>query len=246
MARTAALLVIGNELLSGKVQDANTVCLARTLRSLGIDFRRVVTIPDELSLIAWEVNALRGTHDLLFTSGGIGPTHDDLTIAGVAAALGRRVVRSPEIITLLQDRLGETVTDGHLAMASVVEGTELYKNTDGLIPWPTMIVGNVYILPGVPEVFSLMVEGLVPRLRGDEAPFVNRSVLLYGDEGTLKPFIDAVVENFPDVSIGSYPRWKDPDYTVKVTFDGRDAMRVTSAAKFFVASVSPALVHRVE
>lgn len=244
MARTAALLVIGNEILSGKVQDANTVCLAREIRALGVELLRVVTIPDEVALIAAEVNALRNTHDLVFTSGGVGPTHDDLTVAGVALALGRAVVRDEAVMELLREHYADKLTDGHLHMADVVEGTELYA---GDTPrWPTMVVGNVFVLPGVPEIFAVKLRGLLPRLRGDDAPFVNRSVYLHGDEGTLKPFIDAVVERFSDVSVGSYPRWRDPEYSVRVTFDGRDAARVREAADVFVASIPPHLLHRVE
>ncbi|MEI8255476.1 MAG: molybdopterin-binding protein, partial [Deltaproteobacteria bacterium] len=100
--RTAAHLVIGNEILSGKIQDANTFALARELRSLGIELRRVTVIPDDVDLIAGEVNALRNTHDYLFTSGGVGPTHDDVTIEGIARALGRRVVRNPQVEQMLR------------------------------------------------------------------------------------------------------------------------------------------------
>jgi molybdenum cofactor synthesis domain-containing protein len=105
MARTAAMLVIGNEILSGKVQDANTQALALTLRGLGIELRRVVTVPDEVALIAAELNALRAQFDYVFTSGGVGPTHDDVTIAAAARALGRQVVRNPALEALLRGLL---------------------------------------------------------------------------------------------------------------------------------------------
>ncbi len=103
MGRTAAALIIGNEILSGKVQDTNTGSLARELRALGVELKRVVVVPDEVPLIASELNALRLTHDMVFTSGGVGPTHDDVTVEGVARALGRRVVRHPEVEALLRD-----------------------------------------------------------------------------------------------------------------------------------------------
>lgn len=238
MARTAAALVIGNEILSGKVQDANTHTLARALRPLGIELRRVVVVPDEIDLIAGEVNALRCTHDHLFTSGGVGPTHDDLTVAAVARALGRRVVRSPVIEGLLRAHYGERCTEGHLRMADVVEGTELHPGLDAR--WPTMVLGNVYVLPGVPQIFEYKLRGLLERLRGDDAPFVLRRVYCSGDEGEIKSFIDDVVERFPDVSVGSYPRFDDPDHRVQVTFDGRDESRVDAAQRAFV----DALPHR--
>ncbi|MDO9020512.1 MAG: competence/damage-inducible protein A [Deltaproteobacteria bacterium] len=232
MNRTAAALVIGNELLSGKVHDANTHTLARALRPLGIELRRVVVIPDEVELIAAEVNSLRLAHDFVFTSGGVGPTHDDVTVEGIALGLGRRVVRSAAIEALLREHYGARLTDGHLHMADVVEGTELFP---GASPsWPTMVLGNVFVLPGVPQIFAFKLEGLLPRLRGDEAPFVLRSVECAIDEGPLKPYLDAIVARFADVAVGSYPHWGDDAHRVRVTFDGRDPARVSGAHEAFV------------
>lgn len=235
MNRTAAALVIGNELLSGKVHESNTLTLARALRPLGIELRRVVVIPDEVALIAAEVNSLRLAHDFVFTSGGVGPTHDDVTVEGIALGLGRRVVRNAVVEALLREHYGARLTDGHLHMADVVEGTELYP---GVTPaWPTMVLGNVFVLPGVPQIFALKLEGLLPRLRGDEAPFVLRSVDCNIDEGPLKPYLDAVVARFGDVAVGSYPHWGDDDHRVRVTFDGRDLARVVEAQGAFVREI---------
>lgn len=235
MNRTAAALVIGNEILSGKVHESNTLTLARALRPLGIELRRIVVIPDEIDLIASEVNQLRLAHDFLFTSGGVGPTHDDVTVEGIALGLGRRVVRSPAVESLLREHYSERVTEGHLHMADVVEGTELYAGSSPT--WPTMVVGNVFVLPGVPQIFALKLEGLLPRLRGTEAPFVLQSVYCGIDEGPLKPYLDAVVAHFADISVGSYPRWDDGEHRVRVTFDGRDRERVVAAQSFFATSL---------
>lgn len=244
MARTAAALVIGNEILSGKVQDANTATLARELRSLGVELTRVVVIPDEVHLIAAEINALRHAYDLVFTSGGVGPTHDDVTVEGLARALGRRVVRSPAVESLLRAHYGERCTEGHLRMADVVEGTELYGGADPR--WPTMVLGNIFVLPGVPEIYRYKLEGLRPRLVGADAPFVLRSVYTALDEGEIKHAIDAVVVRFGDVAVGSYPRWRDPEYAVRVTFDGRDGARVREAAEAFAALLPAGAVIRSE
>lgn len=244
MGRTAAALVIGNEILSGKVQDANVVELARFLRALGVELRRVVVVADEVETIAAEVNALRQTHDLLFTSGGVGPTHDDVTVAGVARALGRPVVRSAAVEALLRGYYGSALRPGHLHMADIVEGTELYP---GLSPeWPTMVLGNVFILPGIPEIFRFKLSGLTERLRGDDLPFSLRAVYCALEEAELRPSLDAVVARFPDIFVGSYPRWRDPEYAVRVTFDGRDATQVAAAADHFVSLLDPASVVRRE
>ncbi len=244
MARTAALLVIGNEILSGKVQDANTQTLALSLRALGIELRRTVTVPDEVELIAAELSSLRTGYDYVFTSGGIGPTHDDVTIAAVARSLGRRVVRSPSVEALLRAHYGERITAGHLTMADVVEGTEFYVGESPT--WPAMVLGNVFILPGIPEIFARKLAGLRPRLQGDEAPFVLRSVYTAADEGEIKPHLDAVVADFPDVAVGSYPRLNDPAYSVRVTFDGRDLTRVEAAATAFLQRLPPEHLVRAE
>lgn len=244
MGRTAAALVIGNEILSGKVQDANVVELARFLRALGVELRRVVVVADEIETIAAEVNALRQTHDLLFTSGGVGPTHDDVTVAGVARALGRPVVRSEAVVALLRAYYGDALRPGHLHMADVVEGTELFP---GLSPqWPTMVLGNVFILPGIPEIFRFKLSGLIERLRGADAPFTLRAVYCAIEEAELRPSLDAVVARFPDVFVGSYPRWRDPEYAVRVTFDGRDAAQVHAAAAHFTALLDPMAIVRTE
>ncbi len=245
MGRTAAALIIGNEILSGKTQDANTFALANELRSLGIELRRVVVVPDEIDVIAGEVNSLRATHDFLFTSGGVGPTHDDVTIEAVARALGRRVVRFPAVEKLLRDHYRQRTTEGHLRMADLVEGMELLLPPDGG-SWPTFVLGNVFVLPGVPEIFRLKLGTLRAHLASGDPAFVLRSVYTRGDEGEIKHWIDEVVGRFHDVSIGSYPRFRDDDHNVRVTFDGRNAERVAAAASAFVSLLPSSLVVRVD
>src|SRR5438876_153397 len=124
-AKTAAVLVIGNELLSGRVEDANVAVLARALRDLGVELRRVVMVQDDIPTIAREVKELAKTHDWLFTSGGVGPTHDDVTIEAVAEAFGVGVVTSPLMEKMLRDHYQERITDGHLRMALIPEGAAL-------------------------------------------------------------------------------------------------------------------------
>jgi molybdenum cofactor synthesis domain-containing protein len=245
MARTAAALVIGNEILTGKVQDANTVALAQELRTLGIELRRVVVVPDEVDVIATEVNSLRATHDLLFTSGGVGPTHDDVTIPAVARAFGRRVVRFPDVERRLREFYGARCTEDHLHMADLIEGVEL-AFVPGGSEWPTLIMGNVFILPGVPELYRAKLVTVRGRLAGPERGFVVRSVYTRGDEGTIKPWIDEVVARFPDVMVGSYPKFQNPDHNVRITFDGRDATRVETAADAFTTLLPAALFIRRE
>lgn len=246
MARTAAALVIGNELLSGKIQDTNSHDLACFLRSLGVVLARIVTVPDDLSVIAAALGELRARFDLVFTSGGIGPTHDDVTIEAVALALGRATRRDESMQRALRHYYGDRCTEDHLRMATVVEGTELYFGEDGRAPWPVMTLGSMYLLPGVPQLFRMHLDLLRSRLAGDEPRFVLASVYCRADEGLLKPHIDAVVQRFSDVSVGSYPRWFDEEFSVRITFDGVTAPRVGEAVDALIERIPPSWLVRVE
>lgn len=241
--KSAAALVVGNELLSGKVQDENVVALARTLRALGITLRRVVMVLDDVGTIVQEVRRLSSEHDVVFTSGGVGPTHDDLTVEAVAHAFGRRVVPNPAMEAMLRAHYRERCTDGHLRMALVPEGADLAVSKE--VTWPTIIVQNVWLLPGVPEIFRLKLGVVRERLAGG-IPFVSRAVFTMMDEGHLKPLLDAVVAAHPDVEVGSYPRWSDPTYRTKLTFDGRNADSVAAAVDAFVKLLPAGEPQRIE
>jgi len=234
-AGVAAALVIGNEILSGKVEEANVAVLARTLRGLGIALRRVVVVVDDVETIAREVRELSAAHDWVFTSGGVGPTHDDVTVEAVAKAFGVRVVSSPEMESMLREHYGSRCTEGHLRMALVPEGAALEVTRE--ITWPTIRLRNTWLLPGIPEVFRMKLPVVVARIAADGArpAFVSHAVYTNMDEGNLKPLLDQVVARFPDVEIGSYPKWLDPAYKTKLTFDGRDEARVLAARDAFVA-----------
>jgi molybdenum cofactor synthesis domain-containing protein len=241
---TAAILVIGNEILSGKVEEANVAVLARELRRLGILLQRVVVVMDDVETIAREVKELSAAHDWLFTSGGVGPTHDDVTVEAVARAFGVPVVSSPEMEAMLRGHYGERTTDGHLRMALVPQGAALEVSEQ--VTWPTMRLGNTWLLPGIPEVFRMKLPVVVARVGAGEAAFVTHAVYVKLDEGVLKPQLDAVVARFEDVSVGSYPKWLDPAYKTKITFDGRDEARVVAARDAFVALLPPGEPQRVD
>lgn len=228
--RTAAALVIGNEILGGKIRESNVYELATLLRSLGIDLRRVHVVPDVLETIASEVRALSDEHDYVFTSGGVGPTHDDVTIAAIASAFGVPVSRDPDMERLLRRHYGEAATENHLILANVPEGAE--KVYGSRSPWPVTVLRNVWILPGIPEIFRMKLHIVRERLQGAR-PFVSRAVFTKLDEAQLKPLLDETVVRHPEVDVGSYPRWNDPQYETKITFDGRDAAAVERAFEDF-------------
>jgi len=243
VAENAAALIVGNELLSGKVAEANLVVLARTLRPLGVRLARATFLPDELELLAREIRALAAAYPLVFTSGGVGPTHDDVTIEAVAQAFGTRAVEHPHLAELIVRAYGERCTPDHLRMALVPEGATLAPSPAG--GWPTPVFANVWMLPGVPEVFREKLDTVRAWVRGP-APFASRAVYTRLEETGLKGLIDAVVAGHPDVEVGSYPRWFEPSYKTKITFDARDPEAVERGARAFVASLPEGALVRVE
>jgi len=242
-ASTAAAIVIGNELLSGKVEERNLLELSRMLRELGIRFVRAVVIGDEIPVIRREVEELSRTVDVVFTSGGVGPTHDDVTIEAVAQAFGVDCVVDPVLERLLKKVYGESLTEAHLRMALIPRGSELVRKSDA--HWPATLVRNVFVLPGVPEIFRMKLESVRAHLTGSR-PFVSQAAFVNLEEVDLKERLDAVVTRHPDVEVGSYPKWRDPSYRTKVTFDARDRAAVESALADFLALVESSLVVRVE
>lgn len=232
VSHTAAALLVGNELLTGKVHEANLVELARTLRTVGVKLLRVVMVPDDMKVIADEVRALSAAYDVVFTSGGVGPTHDDITIEAVAQGFGVNAVVHPEFEQLLRNVYGAKMTDGHLRMALVPEGAELVSHPDAR--WPTVLMKNVWILPGVPEAFRMKLAVVRDRVRG-ASQFVAREIFTNMDEPDLKPLLDAVVAGHPEVDVGSYPKWFDARYKTKVTFDATDRAKLDAAVAEFLS-----------
>ncbi|HTO98127.1 MAG TPA: molybdopterin-binding protein [Myxococcales bacterium] len=238
---SAAILVIGNEILSAKVQDENGPWLARELRGLGVDLRRMETLPDEVPLIVDALRRCLAQAKWVFTSGGIGPTHDDVTIAAVAQAFGRPVVHDPRTLELLRSRFQEPLKPALRRLAEVPEGARVEFHEGYL--FPVISLENVVILPGVP---SLLREGFTRlRERFRVSPIHSRALYFTVGEGTLAEHLDAAVARFPAVGIGSYPRFDTADYRVKVTFDGRDESQVRSAADF-LKSLLPSSIVREE
>ncbi len=191
---------------------------------------------DELETIAGEVAALAASHDVVFTSGGVGPTHDDVTVAAVARAFGTSVARSPEIEAMLRAYYGDRITEGHLAMAKVPEGARLSRRAGGV--WPAIIKENVWVLPGVPQIFAMKMQ-LVAEELGTGRGWVSLAVCTTLDEGNLKDHLDRVVEAHPQVDIGSYPTWDDVGYRTKLTFDGLDEAAVRRACDALIERLAP-------
>jgi molybdenum cofactor synthesis domain-containing protein len=242
MAKTAAIILIGNEILSGKVVDANASYLCRELRALGVDVRRISVIPDEVDLIAAEVQAFSRSFDVVFTSGGVGPTHDDVTMDGVARAFGVPVIRDARLVQMLERYAKGRLNEARLRMADVPEGAELMAGE--ALMFPAVVVRNVYVLPGVPEIFRQKFEALKEHFR--ETPFHLCSIFVNVPEGTLADYLNELLRGHPDLLLGSYPELSNPEYKVKVTLESKDREYVARAVDQLLEQLPPGSVVRIE
>jgi FAD synthetase len=237
----AAILLIGNELLSGKVEDENARYLTRQLRQLGVTVARIEVVPDVESEIADSVKALAERFDLLFTSGGVGPTHDDVTLPAVASAFGMGILRHPELERVLRAHGGDKLHERDLRMADVPAGARLEYGPGGPGDvWPVVVVRNVWILPGVPSIFRRKFEAVRELFRAE--PIFARALYSREGEGAIAGVLDQVVAEFPGVEIGSYPNLEARDHKVKITCDGRDGDAVDAALATLVRLLGAAVV----
>ncbi|MBF0267413.1 MAG: competence/damage-inducible protein A [Alphaproteobacteria bacterium] len=228
MVPSAAVLIIGNEILSGRTRDANLGFLSSALALLGIQVRHARVIPDELSVIADNVNALRHNYDSLFTTGGIGPTHDDITAEAVALAFGLPLTRHPEALRRLESHYGpDNLNDMRKRMADMPEGALLIDNP--ISSAPGFSIGNVHVLAGVPMIASAMFEQMKHRLI-QGPPLLARTVRAFVAEGLLAKGLKAIQDANPDVSLGSYPFMADQRLGASIVARGRDARRLDEVA----------------
>ncbi|MBI4611186.1 MAG: competence/damage-inducible protein A [Candidatus Rokubacteria bacterium] len=242
MEKTAGIVLIGNEILSGKIVDANAAYLCRELRALGVAVRRIAVIPDEVDVISREVAECSRAYDFVFTSGGVGPTHDDVTIEGVARALGAEVVRDPRLVALLERYSKGRLNAARLKMAEVPAGAELV--TGDSLAFPGVVVRNIYILPGVPEIFRQKFEAIKDRFR--DTPYFLRSVFVGIGEGTLADVLNDLLQAYPRLMLGSYPEFLNPEYKVKVTLESKDRAYLDRALADFLSRLPAEAVVRVE
>jgi molybdenum cofactor synthesis domain-containing protein len=233
--KTAAVLVIGDEILSGRTQDSNSSHIARFLGALGIDLKEIRVVPDIEAEIVAGLNALRSRYDLIFTTGGIGPTHDDITADAVARAFAVGIGYHPEAYALLEARYkpGE-FNDMRKRMARIPHGASLIKNTASVAPG--FHIGNVYVMAGVPAVMRAMLDAIAPTLpRGTEMTVATVSATI--PEGAIAIGLAEIQKAHADVSVGSYPFYNDGGPGTQLVTRGRDPKSVEQAAQEIEALV---------
>jgi len=225
----AAMLVIGDEILSGRTRDANMHHLANELTAAGIDLAEVRVVSDDREAIISAVQALSAGHDYVFTSGGIGPTHDDITADCIAAAFDVAIDVRADARALLQshyDRSGQDLNEARLRMARIPDGAALIDNPVSTAPGFTL--NNVHVMAGVPSVFRAMVESVLATLT-KRAPLVSRSLRVIRGEGDIAGPLGEIATANADLSFGSYPFQKDGIYGANIVVRGQDATRVNAA-----------------
>lgn len=242
MHRTAGLLIIGDEVLSGQVRDQNSPYLCTELRNLGVEVQRLSILPDVVSVIGEEALRFSERFDYVFTSGGVGPTHDDVTIRGIAQGFGVSVIRHPTLVKPLREHFGDTIPEVALKMTEVPEGAHLLG--EDVLLFPLITFKNLYIFPGVPEIFREKFEAVKERFRA--APYFLRKIYLTIEEIEVAGILEEALRRFPDIKIGSYPKWHDPEYKVMVTAESKDERMLHRAVDYLKGQLPKVSIVRIE
>ena len=243
---TAALVVIGDEILSGRTEDKNVAQVARWLNGEGIRLSEVRIVPDREEAIVGAVNSLRQDYDYVFTTGGIGPTHDDITVDSIAAAFGVPVIVHPEARRILEDYYrdrAEGLTEARLRMARVPAGAELIPNpTSGA---PGVRIGNVFILAGIPHIAAHMLDALTGKLEGGR-PVVSVTVRTHAAESAVAELLKQVQDDHPGVSIGSYPFFRKGGFGADFVVRSEDEKLANGCAEALRARLKHAGIEPVD
>jgi molybdenum cofactor synthesis domain-containing protein len=242
MEKTAGILIIGNEILSGKIKDDNSPYLCRELRSLGVDVKRLLVLPDDEEVIAEQIRSWVGQYNLIFTCGGVGPTHDDVTVAGIARGLGKDVIRDASLLALVQNLYPPPLTDAMLKMTEVPEGAELIM-AEGL-RYPVVAISNIYIFPGIPEILRKKFDALKEQFRS--TPFFLKKIFVDSPELEIAQHLLAVNRLYPCLGLGSYPVLKHPEYQVMLTLESKDPTYLDRAFLHLLSLLPQEIVVKIE
>jgi len=235
---TAAILVIGDEILSGRTKDKNIGTIAEALTNVGIDLREVRVVPDLAAEIIAALNALRTRYGYVFTTGGIGPTHDDITADAVAAAFGVTIDHDPRAVAMLKERYAEgELNEARLRMARIPAGADLIDNP--ISRAPGFKLGNVIVMAGVPSIMQRMLDNVLPTLKTGSRMIVETLDVGTGiGEGHIGTPLAAIATAHPAVSIGSYPSMNAQGFQTQLVVRGKDAALVAAALQDVAAMVT--------
>jgi len=238
MSKTAAIVVIGDEILSGQIEDCNSFYFTKELRELGVTVKFMAIIPDDIDEIAETVRHVAGKYDFVFTSGGIGPTHDDVTIEGISRAFNTGIIRDTGLEEMIRKNFSEHSVESALKMSEIPEGSRLIWENG--LRFPLIEFRNVFIFPGIPEYLQTKFEAIKERFR--EAPFFVRTLFVRLPESDIASLLEDTVKRFPGVKIGSYPRIEKEGHTIKITIESKDSETADSALKHIMGSIDKAVI----
>lgn len=240
--KTAGIIIIGNEILSGKVQDSNSFFLASELRALGVNVMRISVIPDDIETIGREALSFSDSFDYVFTSGGVGPTHDDITAAGIAYGFGVKLMKHPALEQKFRGRYGKTCNEAVLKMAEVPEGAELidFENSR----FPLVAFRNIFIFPGIPKYLREKF-GLIKERFRTTALYMKR-LFLDAEECDIAADLNRIVAENGEVSFGSYPVLDNPEYKIIVTAECRSEDSLSKAVRQLLDSLPGNIIVKVE
>lgn len=241
-SKTAGIIIIGNEILSGKVHDINSYYLACELRSLGTEVRRILVIPDDIDVIGNETAKFSDEFDYVFTAGGVGPTHDDVTMAGIAAGFGVRLVSNEQIRNILVSRFRKEVNPAILKMTEVPEGAEIIFQEN--MRFPVVTFKNIYIFPGIPEYIRKKFTAIKERFRSS-AFFLTR-IFLNTHETDIAGTLNSVISKNNGVVFGSYPVTEGSDYRIMITAESRSEELLQKAVREFVQLLPKDIITGIE
>jgi molybdenum cofactor synthesis domain-containing protein len=240
--KTAGVIIIGNEILSGKVEDANSAFLAKELRGIGVNLLRISVIPDDVEIIGRETAAFSAAYDYVFTSGGVGPTHDDVTMEGIAAGFNVRIIRHHELVQHLMKYCDGRTTLAIMKMADIPEGAEIIDIGDAGLPLVSF--RNVFILPGIPQYLVKKFSAVKERFRC--SPFYLRRLYLDARESDIADILNKVVDENREVAFGSYPIIGNAEYKVVVTAESRSQNSVNLSVDDLLKRLPRDIVVRVD
>ncbi|XP_040190799.1 FAD synthase isoform X3 [Rana temporaria] len=247
-AVTAGIIIIGDEILKGHTQDTNSFFMCKKLRSIGVKVSRISVIPDDVAAIAGEIAAFSSRYTYVLTSGGIGPTHDDVTFEAVAQAFGEDVFPHPELVTLVQKFFGKSDAQcPEMKLARIPASSKLNygadKRTGDCFKYPLISVRNVYVFPGIPSLMERALEGLDHLFRNEKTRFYCRQIYVNSDELSIAAVLEEANTCYRRyVSLGSYPDWANNYYRVQLTLDSDSESRLEEACAFLTQRLPPGVV----
>ena len=240
--RTAGIIIIGDEILSGKVQDSNSFFLASELRKLGVSLMRISVIPDNTEVIGTEAVEFSRQYDFVFTSGGVGPTHDDVTMEGIARGFDVRLIRHRNLEEYFRLKYGDLMNQSVLKMAEVPEGSEVIDFSG--MSFPLVMYRNIFVFPGIPEYLRNKFSLIKERFRS--SAFYLRRLFLNANESDIAEILNTIVAKSRDVSFGSYPVLGNPEYQIVITAESKSEDAVSMSMDELIRRIPENIIVRVQ